>query len=449
MTSAYQAVREAVREDLLHLCGGELPEAVLLGLSGGADSSLLLHILVDLGLVVSAAHLHHGIRQEEADRDERFCRDLCASLSVPFVSEHINVPRLAEQRRKGLEEMAREERYDFLHRVAGRDGTPFIVTAHNADDNLETVLFHLTRGTALKGLCGIPPRRGAILRPLLSCEKEQILKACDEKGIPFVTDSTNGDTHYARNYIRCEILPRMKTLNPGVVRASSRMTALLSEDEALLTAMADRHDLSQGRAALSALPRALLTRVLLREARHAGLSPEHRHIEEAVKAIRSHSPRLHLSLPGGTLAVDRDTLSFQGCQRETEPYYLPLSPGLNPLPSGAALYWSTGRATDDEEIIQLKNIYKLSINASLNSATIKNALYVRSRWPGDVYRYGGLTRRIKKLLQAQKTTATERSAIPLIANDAEILWIPGFPVADSARPAKGDPINTLVYLTNS
>ena len=163
-------------------------EPVLVALSGGADSVALLLSLRELGYPVRACHLHHGLRGGEADRDERFCRELCAQKGVRLSVRRVDAAAYARETHESVETAARALRYAFFRETAGGSKT---ATAHTADDNLETMLFHLARGTGLDGLAGIPPVRDGIVRPLITCTREEVEAFLAARGQGFVTDSTN------------------------------------------------------------------------------------------------------------------------------------------------------------------------------------------------------------------------------------------------------------------
>ena len=179
---------------------------VLCAVSGGADSVYLLHRCLEgaagHGYSVCAAHYNHCLRGAESERDERFVLDMCAALGVECLSESGDVEHFAAVNGLGTEEAARIMRYDFLERAADRLGAETIATAHSADDNAETMLFALARGSGLKGLCGIPPRRGRIVRPMLGVTRGEIEAYLDSRGIAHVEDSTNAALDYSRNKIR-------------------------------------------------------------------------------------------------------------------------------------------------------------------------------------------------------------------------------------------------------
>ncbi len=194
---------------------------LLVALSGGADSVTLLHLLRTLqpeyGYKLDAMHINHMIRGEEASRDEKFCRSLCANWEIPFYSVAVDIPALAAAEHKGLEEIARCCRYQALNERANIIGADRIATAHTASDQMETVLWQLIRGTAAGN--GIPPVRGKLIRPLLYVTKAEILAYMAENKLSYIQDSTNEDIRYTRNYIRHTIVPAMKKLNPQVEQA--------------------------------------------------------------------------------------------------------------------------------------------------------------------------------------------------------------------------------------
>ncbi len=205
-------------------------------LSGGADSVALLLLLQALqpqfGYDLQAIHIHHGIRGEEADRDAAFCEALCQKRQIPFLCRHVDVPAYAAEQKLSVETAARILRYEALHQLAP---TGLIATAHHADDAAETMLFYLLRGCGLNGLCGIPPRRGRIIRPLLSVSKADLLSYLQAQGQDFVTDSSNLTEDTERNRLRHRILPMLREYNQTLVTHLTHTAQTLREDEAYLT----------------------------------------------------------------------------------------------------------------------------------------------------------------------------------------------------------------------
>ena len=206
---------------------GMLPRGctVLCAVSGGADSVCLLDLVRRLGdVTVLCAHFDHGIRGAESARDAAFVEALCKDWGVPFFPGRGDVPAYAAANGLSIETAAREMRYAFLERTAKEQGADVIATAHNLNDNAETILFRMARGTGLRGLTGIPARRGEIVRPLLQTPRRDIEEYLTAHGIPHVEDSTNAETDAARNRIRLDVLPRLESIHPGAAAGIARMS---------------------------------------------------------------------------------------------------------------------------------------------------------------------------------------------------------------------------------
>lgn len=221
-----------------------VPLRILVGFSGGADSTALLDRLSRLpGYSVAAVHVNHGIRGEEAIRDREFCRGFCRDRGIPFFCLDADVPAMRRQG-ESLETAARRVRYGYFAAVMGEQDYPLLAVAHNADDNLETVLFRICRGTGLRGLCGIPPVRafgsGYLVRPLLGVSREEILRYLGERELSYVTDSTNEETDAARNRLRLTVIPALRAATGDPVAGVTRMTRLLAADSRYLEAEATR-----------------------------------------------------------------------------------------------------------------------------------------------------------------------------------------------------------------
>ncbi len=223
---------ERAKEALSGLAGQEALAAV----SGGMDSMCLLHLLhswgAEQGIRVTAAHFNHQLRGAESDRDEDFVRGWCTERNIPFVCGRGDVRQLAAERGLSIEEAAREARYAFLRDAAA--GRP-ILTAHHADDNAETMLLNLLRGTGLRGLIGIPAQRQGIVRPFLEIPRTELAAYAAEQSLVWVEDSTNAQEDAARNVLRHRVLPVLRELNPRAVENMTRTALLLAEDEAALS----------------------------------------------------------------------------------------------------------------------------------------------------------------------------------------------------------------------
>ena len=214
---------------------------LLCAVSGGRDSVCLLHYLAAIapqrGFTVAAGHLNHQMRPD-ARRDEDFVRELCRTLGVAFYTEAAPVYETAARWGLGVEETGRRLRYEFLFRTADAIGADRIATAHHAQDQAETVLLNLLRGTGPEGLGGIPPVRGRIVRPLLQTSRAEIEDYLQENGLSHVEDSTNEDTHYARNRLRRELWPRLATINPALERSIGRTAEIVRSENDYLDALA-------------------------------------------------------------------------------------------------------------------------------------------------------------------------------------------------------------------
>ncbi len=206
-------------------------EAVVVGLSGGSDSIVLLHILISLGYKCVAAHCNFHLRGEESQRDEAFVRQLCQDKSITLLVKDFNTQAHADKNRISIEMSARELRYGWFEQLLKDLGIPCLAIAHHQDDSVETTLLNLIRGTGIKGLKGISPKNGNIIRPLLCLTKKEINDYAKTSDLKYVDDSSNGKTIYQRNKIRLEILPLMEQINPSIKDTIGRMSQHLSQVE--------------------------------------------------------------------------------------------------------------------------------------------------------------------------------------------------------------------------
>lgn len=411
--------------------------------SGGADSTALLDMLYKSGIRVAAIHINHMIRGEEADLDEQFCRLFCAERNIPFFSKRINVPLEAQKSGEGLEEAARRLRYAAIEKIAAAQGITKIATAHHADDNAETLIFNITRGSGLRGAGGIPPVRDIYIRPLLCCSREEILEYCKEHGLSFVIDSTNADTDYTRNYIRHKIIPAIRELNPNYAEAFFRFTQSVRQDNGYIEQIANSYSNTTPRNILAELPDAVLSRYIRKEAAKFEYIPSHHAVESVMRAIRQGNEFIKTDLGCGITAVcDRDKLYLtKGGENKAKDYYVRLQYGENEIPGAGRIYLARGR----QEADKLKNIYKISIHTCLKFDKIIGNLFARPRKEGDSYRYGGMTRSLKKLFNAKKIPVCQRDLIPIIKDNTGIIWVPGFPPREDTAAKNEDNILFIGY----
>ncbi len=449
-----------------------MPEATAfaVGFSGGADSALLTVLMreycAERGLPLYAIHVNHGIRGAEADRDEGFCRSFCAQRSISLTVVKADVPALAKREKIGVEAAARKARYDaFRSFLRDLGGDALLATAHNADDNLETVLLHMLRGTGLAGLCGIAPLRKPFIRPLLEVSAADIRAFCQKESIPFVVDSTNRETEYSRNYLRAAVVPALRKIAPDPAATVGRMTSLLREDEDFLTAQTEARlgAYAAGTEAplglLSAMDRPLLARAIARlyaNADETGSDLTAGHIRELASFI-AEGKRGCVSLPhgitarvvGGRLSMERKT----ALAPPPEGFSAPLHEGDNPFPAFGftvrleRLSAPEAERPDGGTPQSGINIYNSSISVLLSSVIMERRFTLRFRCPGDTIRYGGMTRDVRKLFNEAHIPPPMRLFRPVIEDEEGIVWIPGFPPRDSAvKPPAG--LRMIWYTTD-
>ncbi len=441
------------------LAGVDPRTPVLLALSGGADSRVLLDLLAKAakrdGFPLTLAHVDHGIRGEEAARDREFCRALAEQYGCRLMILEADIPALAAQNRRGLEEQARQVRYAYFAELMENEQIPLLATAHHADDNLETVLFRLARGTRLRGLCGIAPVRafaaGQLVRPLLHCTREEILDYCRAHALAYVTDSTNTDTAYARNRIRAEVLPILEELFEGASARVADMTEALREDEDYLTSLAeDFLQKSRAGGGLAAEPlkqvaasiRKRVLRLWLQEA--LGVEPEAVHLQSLCRLLEDPSG-VRVALPSGAEAIcERGVLSLLGEEDAGKSFCVPVTPGEELLlPSGIVARLDSGA--------QYRKIHNLSTQTCINSSIVFDIIeqdcYWRSRQEGDVILMGGMHRKLRRLLREAGIPPRLRDRLPLLCDREGILWVP-FVGARDGLPRSGTPYTATVRLPN-
>ena len=441
---------------------------VLCALSGGADSVALLWGLCALrekaGLFVCAAHLNHGLRGTLAARDEAFCRALCARAGVPLAVGAADCRALARAAGKGVEEAAREARYAFLFRAAEEAGCGWVLTAHHAGDQAETVLFHLLRGAGAAGLGGMPARRGRLLRPLLACKKADLLAVARGSGWGHVEDETNEDRTYARNRLRA-LGAEFAKINAGWEQNICRTAALLREDDEALCAWAarERAALAKGEGldagGLAALPAAVQGRVvrLLCKERGLGKDLQRAHVLAVCGLLKQGGKA---SLPCGlTAAVEGGVLSVgprPAGQEEKAPgpgggegreaqdadgagCCLPLA-----LPGETATPWGVlfARRVRAPEGLSLRDRFCcVAPEGALVGAV------VRQRRPGDViFPLGGPGKKKLQDFYVDRKVPQALRRLPVVAVGAEVLFAVGAGVSERCRTQSGQPAVRLRFV---
>lgn len=392
-------------------------DRVICAVSGGADSVALLfalYLLKDrLGITLEAAHFNHHLRGEESDADAAYVRQLCDRYDVPL-HEGGGAVMPGE---KGLEAAARDARYAFLRSLPGK-----IATAHTADDNAETVLMHMVRGTGLKGLGGISPVNGNVVRPMLDITRQEVETFLEEYCLGYRTDSSNHSDAFLRNRLRHRVVPDLRQENPRFPTAVSAMAQRLRQDEDLIQSLlpVDMPDVKE----LRNMHPALQNRILERFLRESGVKePEQSHIAMARQLVFSENPSARAVFPGRvTVARQYDRLVVLTDSRELKERLL-------------------------EDKLELPEL-NLRVTATRDTAPVsgpdaftvcpQGPVRIRARAPGDTIRLGGGTKPLKKLFIDKKIPAAQRMRIPVAADDLGVLGVCGIGVnLDRLAEAEG------------
>lgn len=394
-------------------------DSVAVALSGGADSMALLNALIklksELGIKkITAAHFNHLIRGDEAFRDQNFVVEQCKKLGVELKIGSADVPEFAQKNGLGTELAARKLRYEFFETLE----TDVIATAHTASDNIETVLFNLTRGTALSGICGIPPKRDRFVRPLIFCTRYDIELFCKENAIPFVTDSTNLCDDYSRNKIRHNVIPVLKSLNLSAENAVSRMTASLREDEDFINSEVQKKydklylDGNLSLKGFKELHPAVAKRIIAKFCSLHNIEVDFFHIN-AVYGICLSGGKTSLS-NNQTALAQNEILKICSENAKKVTFEVKIEQKNNDL------------------FQDNKKIHNLLLKNILDCDKIVGELVLRNRSAGDTIRLKNknCTKTLKKLFCEYKIPLEERSVLPLLCDDEGVVWIHTIGVAE-------------------
>ena len=434
-------------------CGG-----VLLALSGGADSRALLHLLAadaqKQGYPLHLAHVHHGIRDAEADRDEQFCRDLAHIYHCPIHVLHADIPSIVRQTGESAEMAGRRVRYAYFARLMREHDLTLLTTAHHADDHTETVLMRLLNGSSTAGLGGISPvqpfEEGYLVRPLLTATREDILALCKQQSLAYVTDSTNADTAYLRNRIRAELMPVIARIAPHPQQQVLRTSQMLREDDDYLNtcaAQAYEQARTPGGAlpldALRATPPPLRRRMLLRLIRDTqeDVRVDACHLQALCERINAGHGMV--DLPGSLRAIaNGHTLALQRKLPQDESdtdLCLPLTEGTHDLPQlGMMLIVEQLKADippdpdppESDFFKNPQNLYTPFIHATRTLDILCNGAHFRLRKEGDTLLLHGMHKKIRKLQNEAGIPPALRQQLPLLCDAQGVLWVPFIGVRD-------------------
>ncbi|MBR3610208.1 MAG: tRNA lysidine(34) synthetase TilS [Oscillospiraceae bacterium] len=432
---------EAVKRVIVHHSMLKSGDGVVAAVSGGCDSSVLLHVLwklsTEMDLKIICAHVNHNLRGEESRRDEAFVRSICEKYGIECRVLSANVAEFAEKEGLSTEEAGRKLRYEFFEHCADELGkNAKIATAHSLSDCAETYIFNSARGASLSGICGIPPVRGRIIRPLIEFSREQIESYANEHGLDYVTDSTNLTDEYTRNKIRHGVIPVMKEINPGFEKAFLRLSKNLAEARDFIDCEAEK----------------LLESAKTKEGFDGGI------IEKAHPALKNRAAAMILEsfgfafdnertirlaerfggkdfkeeLSKNEYLVQKNKIVFS--ERKAEPAEriakTEFSPGKILLSKEKSLEISL------LSYGEFKNSYKINsyvLKDTFDYDSIIGKAVIRSREEGDKADIHGGTKTLKKLFIEEKIPAEKRNSVAVIADDEGVIWVEGLGAAKRAR----------------
>ena len=410
-------VKEKVRKTISRF--SLIPEnsKVLVALSGGPDSvsllSLLLELKEELRIEVAACHVNHGLRGEEAERDEEFVRELCTRLAVPLIVKRVKVKREG----KSLEEAAREARYKALEEALREWGGDLIALGHTSSDLVETVLLNLTKGTGLKGLRGFLPKRGVFVRPFFEVSRAEVEEYLKEKGLPFVLDSSNLDERLERNLLRLRVVPHLKRINPSLEEAFLRASQVVREAEDFVYSQVEEFLQKFKTGSGFKVPlkefsslHPLLKKLLLIEAyrRVSGRALSQKKLNQILKALEAEGFKEFEPDRGFVIQKGQDFITLSPKEEREEFFFL-----LKEFPC---------------EVKTPLGLLKFKVNAGRPVAGLKAAsekgIIVRSRRAGDRLSFKGFSKPLKKFLIERRVPAQERWKLPVVEFEGEIVFIP-------------------------
>ena len=438
-------------------------EQIVAGVSGGPDSVCLLFLLKELcgeqGAHLQAVHVHHGLRGEEADGDEAFVRELCAREEIPLRVFGFDVRERAARERLSVEEAGRLCRYEAFRETAAELGGGRIAVAHHADDQAETVLFHLFRGSGIRGLSGMEPVNGDIIRPLLEIRREEILEWLESRGIPWRTDSTNASSAYIRNRIRRELLPYgREQINDQAERHISETARELSQidhylerktGEAFRLCVREEESacfvFEQGFRGLDPVIRQRLLRLCMEKL--GGLKDVERVHIRILSELMEKQTGSRADLPGGRSArKDYRGLWISAAKESADPFRkapedsgaaagqaeealpCPCPPGT--VRAGGKTWHFSLEEAQKDQIIPQKTYTKW-----FDYDKIKQCLVIRRRRPGDyleINREHG-RKKLKAYLVDEKVPSFLRERLWMLADGSHIVWIPGYRISEGYK----------------
>ena len=426
-------------------------DRVVVAFSGGIDSTALIYILNSLGkklkIKLFAAHLNHQIRGKDAEADASFVKKTSEKLGIPCFIEKFDVPGFAKQEKLNLEDAARRMRYEFLERIAAKAGANKIALAHTADDNIETFLMRLIRGTGMKGLEGIPPVRDKIIRPMIELYRKEIERYLSSKKITARIDKTNYETKYLRNRVRRNLIPALESYNPNIreslIRAISAANAVQDFVESkakeafkkvvsLKTNDEIRFNIKEF-LKIDAMLKGEVLRLAIVAVKKDLVDISRVHIDDIIDQLEK--KRAEVDLPGIYAVVNKGALSISREKPEknlSKSFMRKLEiPGeINDANDGFIIEADVMDSVPVSEL-HAKNPYQ----AFLDYDKIAKPLIVRNRREGDIYSPLGLKgkKKLQDIFVDEKIDIDERDNIPVIEDGKKIVWVVGYRMSEEAK----------------
>ena len=413
-------------------------DKVLVGLSGGADSVALLLILKELGYEIIACHINHQLRGEESDRDENFCKELCKSLNIELIVEKLDVITFCKENKLGTEEGARQLRYKAFEKHS--NGIK-IATAHTNSDNLETVLINLSRGTALTGLCGIPPVRDNIIRPLIYCTREDIENYLNEKNQDYVIDSTNLSCDYTRNKIRHDVIPKLVQINPSLHKSFLKTVKSVSRDNKYLEILSQKalRDITISKDTynaelLSEFDISIALRCIAQILKNSSLECNNDKVNDIYNMLHNEGK---INLTNDVYAISKSGKLKICCEKHKEKVEF-----CEVMCIGKEYFFYNKKISLYEKKFvfdtESENINKMFANGILDYDKIQGKAIVRNRRDGDKIKFLNKphTTTIKKLFNSD-IPQNKRDEIIFIADDIGVIFIEGYGIAERVKVDDG------------
>lgn len=409
-------------------------DKIIAAVSGGCDSSALLHLLVsikdDMNLDIICAHVNHGIRGSEADRDEEYVKSIAEKYKVPFEVIHADIPLYSAEHHMSQEDAGRKIRYEFFESLSKKYGNALIATAHTLSDQAETYIFNTARGASLSGICGIPAKRGNIIRPLILFTREQTEDYCWQNDIDFVTDSTNLEDEYTRNKIRHHVIPVLKEINPSFEKAFGRLLSNLDsirEYEAReAQALIEKSEISDGIYdchVFSASPQFIRSEIASCLLEKFGFEvTNERSLFLAQSFLDDQDFKKELSKD--SFLIKSENLIFKKEKGKLSDIItpVPLQNGENRILPGKIL---VKNEVTKEEFENLHKVKMLSLKKTYDCDKITGVAVARSRNIGDRINVHGGYKTLKKLFNEEKIPPEQRNSIAVIADDIGPVFIEG------------------------